>query len=296
MFASNHTFAFYRLAGKTIRFDQTVADLLPFRSEAVVCPSPPIPADLLELAQGSLVIQADGWLADRISTIFLWRDETGYLLEIPSAGYFWTSIDGSAICQVSGSPKEDTTFLSEVLLGPPLVLALALQGVWCLHASAIEHEGMLIAFLGAPFAGKSTLANYLASQPGNRWVVDDILPVVSENRRLVALPHFPQLKIPADQQPGVLVPEKLPLSAIYLLDDQLRISIQKLSPINSALALVGHTVAARLFDHRLLNLHFNFCSQVVSDIPMRRLTYPHILSELPRVWQWLKDNMADLNS
>ena len=112
-------------------------------------------------------------------------------MEIPAAGRFWTAADGSAIHQVSQVPGSDPAFLAEALLGPPLVLALALRDTWCLHASAVEYGGRVIAFLGESGAGKSTLAAYLAGQPGVRRVADDILPVAWQDHRLYYLAAFP---------------------------------------------------------------------------------------------------------
>jgi hypothetical protein len=240
------------------------------------------------------MIRISGRLVDRISIISLWRDNQGYVLEIPTAGCYWIASDGSVICHESQPTDADPAFLRGAILGPPLMLALAVRDIWCLHASAIEYDDNLIAFLGESGTGKSTLVAYLARQTGFRQVSDDILPVTRENNQLYALPHFPQLKIPIDRQPGFVFPGKMPLHVIYFLDEQPSFSIQGLSPAYAALVMAGHTVAASLFDRQLLSRHFNFCSRVVSDIHLRRLAYTRTQPELPIVWQRLKDDLADL--
>jgi hypothetical protein len=286
--------AFHRLAGQTIWIDHALPELRPFRSADQAIPLAQIPADLASLAKAAPALQADGWLADRFSAVSLWRDEYGTLMEIPEAGRFWTDSDGSIISYVSQFSGMEAGFLAEALLGPPLVLALALRDTWCLHASAVEYDHQVIAFLGESGTGKSTLAAYLSDQPGVRRVADDILPVALESRRLSALPHFPQLKLPIDQQPGPALPERLLLSVLYLLEPQATISVEPLGPGNSALLLAGHTVAARIFDRQLLSRHFTFCSRAAADIPVRRLAYPHEQAGLPGVWDALQNDLAIL--
>ncbi len=266
-------------------------ELQPYRVDSQASPPPQIPDNLPSLAKNPPGLQIEGWLSDQFSTISLWWDGRGTLMEIPAVGRFWTAADGSVVCQVSQTPDADPAFFKEALLGPPLMLALALQGSWCLHASAVEYGNKVIGFLGGSGSGKSTLAAFLAGQPGVRRAADDILPVTWQDRRLSARPHFPQLKLPGDQQPGPGFPDKLPLAALYLLDEQPTISIEALGPGDSTLVLAGHTVAARLFDRQLLSRHFEFCSQVAAIIPIRRLAYPRIRSELPALWQALQDDM-----
>ena len=78
------------------------------------------------------------------------------------------------------------------------------------------------------------------------------------------------------------------------MNEQPAISVEALGPGDSALVLAGHTVAARIFDRQLLSRHFGFCSQAASDLPMRRLAYPRIRSEMPVVWKALKADLAVL--
>jgi len=290
------TSGFYSLAGQTIRFDPWVPELQPFLQGSLHCRAYQLPSHFARLKANSPIAQVTGWLADQYQTISLWQDDSGYLLDIPSAGSFWTAADGGTICQVSCSGSTDLTFLAEAFLGPPLILALALRGIWCFHASAIEFEHQMVAFMGESGAGKSTLAVYLAKLPGVRRVSDDILPVMWEDGKLYALPHFPQLKIPQHQQPGLGFPQKLPLMAVYYLDEQPAISIKGLGSGNSALLLAGHTVAARLFDRQLLSNHFSFCGQAAAGISVRGLAYPRQWTELPWVLQALKDDLDSVQA
>lgn len=60
--------------------------------------------------------------------------------------------------------------------GTLVALLLHLRGTMVLHASAVELDGMVIAFLGHSGMGKSTLAALMCTA-GARVVTDDVLPV-----------------------------------------------------------------------------------------------------------------------
>jgi hypothetical protein len=286
--------ACHRLAGQPIWIDPGLPELLPFRCSDPASPPPQIPTHLSSLAGQPPSLRAEGWVAEHFSTVSVWQDEQGILTEVPTIGRFWTAADGSTISMVTIFPGSSPALRAEALLGPPLVLALALNGTWCLHASAVEIGGQCYAFLGGSGAGKSTLAAFLGGQPGVRRVADDILPVGFDDRQAWALPRFPQLKLPIRQQPGAVLPERLPLAAVFLLDEQPTLSIEPLRPGNSALLLAGQTVAARLFDRQLLARHLDFCIQAAPLMAARRLAYPRRLDGLPEVWKALQSELAAL--
>ena len=292
MLTNSDSPALHRLAGQDILIDPAIPEMMPFRIEKKVLPHPPLPDKLTKLSASAPLLQAEGWIADRLETISLWRDEDGILLEIPSAGRYWTSANGDAIHQVAGLPGLSPAILAQSLLGPPLVLALALRRVWCLHASAVSVAVRATAFLGNSGAGKSTLAAFLDGQPGVQRLGDDLLPIDWENGGLGVRPRFPQLKLPVNSQPGLSFPERLPLAAVYLLEEGPIIRIEPLSPASAALTLAAHSVAARLFDHALLEAHLDFCARAASLVPVRRLTYPRFYTELPAVWRALYADLA----
>lgn len=204
-------------------------------------------------------------------------------------GAYRVTQDGRNIDLLAVCPQASRDALVQTFLGPVLVLALALRGAWCLHASAVLWQGQAIAMLGESGSGKSTLAAYLGLQNGARGqrLADDVLPVVPEGESLVALPRFPQLKVPPEQHAGDLIPERTPLAALYVLPaehvGEERITLQPLAPRQAALALVRHTVAARLFDNALLARHLAFCVETAARTPVRRLIYPWRQEALPEV-------------
>jgi hypothetical protein len=172
----------------------------------------------------------------------------------------------------------------ETMLGPSLILALALQNsIYCLHASAVLINGQAIAFVGESGQGKSTLAHYL-SQTWQR-LGDDILPIgVGDNAGIFTHPHFPQLKLPLIDQYPPSAPASIPLRAIFVLKKETTtVSTQRLSAVEATLLLIRHTVASRLFSPNLLAQHTAFCANVAQTVPVYQLSYPHIWQKLPAI-------------
>ncbi|MCA9951803.1 MAG: hypothetical protein KDE48_19260, partial [Anaerolineales bacterium] len=226
-----------------------------------------------------------GWIGEQWRTTTLMTVPAGYWLHIAAVGKFFIARDGSGI---GVWPQEALThaWVTEAVLGPALSLALALQGVFCLHASAVAISGQVVAFVGESGWGKSTLAAFLH---GDNWqfVADDVLPLEVGEEGTTCLPNFPQLKLSAAQQWPLASPQRLPLTAVYLLTtptvQNSKVEIQPLSPLEATLALVRHTVATKLFDKQLLTQHLAFCSGIARHVPVKRLAYPRVYARLPEV-------------
>jgi hypothetical protein len=153
---------------------------------------------------------------------------------------------------------------------------LALQGVFCLHASAVLIKGRAVLFIGESGVGKSSLATYGEQIGAWRRVSDDVTAAAKD---FDVLPHFPQLKLPPEAQAGLDVPESLPLAAIYLLnvpeDAGAPVYVQAMSERESVAALVRHTVAARVFNGALLVRHLDYCTALAHTIDVMKVIYPH---------------------
>ncbi|MDY7092500.1 MAG: hypothetical protein SX243_05940 [Acidobacteriota bacterium] len=164
---------------------------------------------------------------------------------------------------------------AELLLGPGLILALALRDVFCLHASAVASDGRGAVFAGDSGRGKSTLAARLGGLPGITPVADDVLPVSAAAGE--ALPWFPQLKLSPQAQFGVAQPPRLPLGALFLLAGGPHcrtVEVCRLSPRLGGEALLRHTIAARLFSPPLLARHFEYLFSFAQRLPIFTLRYP----------------------
>ena len=216
-----------------------------------------------------------------------------FLLRVAGGSDFIISPDGRDI-RCAGW-KQDGGELNEtdrqILLGPVLVLALALRGTWSMHASAAIFNDNLLLFLGKSGQGKSTLAGYLSAEAGWRLAADDILPVTISSARMLAWPHFPQLKLPADAQPWLGLPEQLPIRKVCVLVDASvdeMPALQRLPASQAIQVILGHTAGTRMFPPALLAQHLAFCSRAIKQIPVYRLTYPHRREALPLVGKLLE--------
>jgi hypothetical protein len=213
----------------------------------------------------------------------------GYHVSVAGVGDFTIAAPGQSMGWLRAKGSDNQIF-EEALFGPALILYLALCDTWCLHASAVTRHGRAIAFMGDSGRGKSTLAAFLADEIDGGWqrIADDILPITAGPAGVTASPHFPQLKLPLKARPSPDLPAQIPLAAIYLLerptpedDNQAAVRIEPLSRYQATIALIGHTVAARLFDKTLLARHTHFCADAA--VPVHRLTYPHRYDLLPQI-------------
>jgi hypothetical protein len=231
----------------------------------------------------------NGWIGGEWRDVECLKTNRGYKIAITGIGAFTITTEGNRIAHAESWAGANPDLIREAFLGPVLTLALALQGTWCFHASAAKLNGQVVIFVGESGNGKSTLASCLNQNSGSAWrrVADDVLPVTLADSRIFALPHFPQLKLRAEDQYPLNEPERLPLGAVYVIsapdNQQEKIEIQHLTAREAMLALVRHTIASRLFDKELLARHLDFCAEVTARIPVRRLVYPRKLSLLPRV-------------
>lgn len=149
-----------------------------------------------------------------------------------------------------------------VLLGPPLLLALALAGRFCLHASAISVDGRVAWLLSAPSGtGKSTVA---ASARALGWqrLCDDLAPLLLDAAGTAwLLPRLPQLKLgPAATTATVA----LPCNGILALRRGPQGTLLPLADGALLALLLSSTVASRLFDRRLSTAHLDWATRLCS--------------------------------
>jgi hypothetical protein len=103
------------------------------------------------------------------------RGPTGYVARFPSLCEFRISADLRAI-RIQAAPGADLELLAALLLGNVLAFVLGMAGETVLHASAVEADGAALAILGAPGAGKSTLAAHLCLA-GAHLITDDTMRI-----------------------------------------------------------------------------------------------------------------------
>ena len=290
----------YRLAGRRVLTSRPVPQLIAFRCDKGSRELAPAPTPGRPLGT---VYRGPGWLGQAWREVQCSRGPSGYLIRVDERS-LELAIDHRGHCVAvrdgDRSPGPCTDELDELLmetvLGPGLILALALGGTWCLHASAVEIDGRVFAFAGESGVGKSTLARRL-EEAGCHRIADDVLPLEWSPVGLRALPRFPQLKVPPSEQPSLGHSESLPVAAI------LRVSpapvdspaIERMNAAEATLALARHTVASRLFDREPLSEHLRFCADVAaSGLAGYRLLYPHRPDAPARVHEQLQGLCREL--
>lgn len=279
---SEHRLWAYEVAGLRLVSDLPISQLTPFASDATVAGSRDLPASDGP-GDGVRVYAGPGWVGGRLRHVESRRASQGYLLKIEGAGDFEVSGDGTRVGRrqpvENGAPGEE---VAAAVLGPCLVLALALRGIWCLHASAASSAGSAVALAGESGCGKSTVAAALANGEEDwRRIADDLLPVKIENGAAKALPHYPQPGAVALSQALAEEPQEVSLAVVYLLEPgAAAVEVRQLTRRRAALALVRQTMAARLFDAELQARHLDFCAETARCLPVRSLCFPRRLAAL----------------
>ena len=273
----------YCLAGHVIATDTEIPALRPFAAgspgrrgwPAVVRPS----------GAQTQVRRVRGWVAGHDSAVSLSRSGDSYLLAVDELPPVAVDRAGCRVLPVETGPGDPAGRLVEVVLGPGLMLSLALGGTFALHAAAAARGARTVVLLGESGAGKSTTGRALGAVPGFARVADDVLPVAAGCGGLVALPHYPQLKVSAAEQYPAAAAERVAIAAIVVLAPDATgrsgVALEPLGERDAFLALARHTVAARLFDAALLERHAAFCATVAETTPVLRLAFPRRLDALP---------------
>lgn len=280
---------FYHLAGQDIYIPVPFPELEILektnKSDEEAFPFAP---DLLR--DNELISRTKGWVGGAQRFVEVYDTAGGMLLKVEGGGEFFISPRGGVIGKLN--PQAELGKLDRgIILGPGLVLALALRGVWSLHASAAMFKEKVIVFLGESGQGKSTLAAYLSQCSGWRLVADDILPVKIDSNEVIVLPHYPQLKLPKNAQPWVGLPEELSLNIIVLLKHARATQMPELDKLSTAQAvesLLGHMAGTRMFNASLLTRHLEFSTQAAKQISAYRLIHPHRRDTLPLVREFLE--------
>ena len=250
-------------------------------------------------AEGPEVRTAAGWAAGAWHRLRLSRDGPDLRLEVEGVAEFTLSGDGLALALARLDGELPPPRLAALAAGPPLVLALALQNVFCLHAAAVaDPGGRAVALVGPSGSGKSTLAAGLASISGWLPVADDTLAVEGrpghEGEVHTRFPHLPSAG--GLRPPGGL-PETLPLGGLMQLQRPLSAgaapSLSELDAGAGALVILRHTVGARLFPTELRRRHLDWCARLAAACPPRALAYPWAPGAAPAVARRLLSTLAD---
>lgn len=251
-------------------------------------------------------LQEDGWYR------LLYHDDNEFLVN-PRSGEIWCRWPPSA-------PAEDFV---PYLVGPVLGFVLRFREVCCLHASAVNIGGRIIALAGPHQAGKSTTAAAFVKL-GYPVLTDDIVALAEADHEFLVQPGYPRLCLWPDVETPLYSSQSLPqitagwdkrymdltsgshcfqlqsqpLSAVYLLEDRMDAAdCPKVEavPISSALVkLSANTYMTYLLDPDLKAKEFYFLSRLVSRVPVRRVV-PHTdPAGIPRLCEAILEDLKAL--
>ncbi|HEY1316416.1 MAG TPA: hypothetical protein VGF10_04315 [Gaiella sp.] len=184
------------------------------------------------------------------------RDPAGrFRVYAPRNGRHLVSPDGADI--LSALPRIAPWRWQRLLFAQVLPLAATLRGLELLHASAVELDGRILAFVARAGTGKTSVATHLVAG-GAALVTDDVLAVEPVGGRLVGYPGAPTfnvareelLRVPPERRPRLgrrlgeadklvlsarLVDGPRPLGALFFLarpsGDRIRIERVEPDPI-----------------------------------------------------------------
>lgn len=271
----------YRLAEHCLCSDRPLAMLDPWRIDGASVSKPPV-TDVFA-PEGMPRYLESAWIGNRWRKVHFWQREQRLRLHIEAAGEWLIDLERLAVHKLSIAPV-DPGLIAEIALGPGLILLLAQCDVFCLHASGVLIADRARLFSGDSGQGKSTLAR------ADSWrrISDDITPVKVDQEGAWVFPHFPQLKLAAQDQYLTADPSRWPLHALYLLcpargERNGTIAAVLLQPAEAARAIIAHTVASRLFTPRVLANHLAHAARLARLVPVYRLRYPWGMGNLPAV-------------
>jgi hypothetical protein len=222
------------------------------------------------------------------------HEDAGYCIWAPRYGRHLVSNDGVRVrCALPAGPAWRW---ERLLFAQVLPLAAALCGRELFHASAVALDGFVLAFVGQPGAGKSSVAAHLVAR-GASFVTDDVLALEPTGRMVLAYPGTSLAGIDTRELATMstsgrarlgarlgrsdkaylaapVVEGPLPLHALYFLARGSRRSIEigpaQLTPSR----LLGSAFITYLRSERHLVQHLDACARIAAAVPTLEVSAP----------------------
>jgi hypothetical protein len=238
----------------------------------------------------------------------------GFQLEFDDTGTFDVTQRGRVIAWAPGRASAMELVRAD-LLGGVFSVALHLQGLLCLHGSAVGVDGSAVGFLANKGSGKSTLATALCAA-GGTLITDDMLPI-DPHVPVTAWPSMPAVRLLHDSAshlryasgqthpvtnkyhvnelpPDQVEMRRLPVSAIYELTPvpagpnvppAERIRVKGTDAVGTLLR--HHRAGTAIGGSESMNL-FLRASDIVRTIPVYRLHVARNFTQLPDVVEQIR--------
>jgi hypothetical protein len=247
-----------------------------------------------------------------------WRvDPTEACLVYDGIGAFLIRLGREIVLRPEPGVAEER--VRPLVIGTALAVLLVQRGGLVLHASAVGVDGRAAAFLGGPGWGKSTAAAALR-QRGHRLVADDITSVVLDGDRHLVQPGFPIQRLSEETatalghdystlRPLISTAQKrqhsvagpfddtpVVLDRLYVLADAPGpdVLIERLSGHNALSELIRHSHGASIVhESGLAAEHLRRCAQLVSTVPVSRLSRPRSFARLEAMVEAVERDVRD---
>lgn len=243
------------------------------------------------------------------------------IVRFPRLAEFEISADGRCVEKMAADGVDGVT-LEHLYLNQVLPLALARQGKFVFHGSAVDLGEFAVAFTGASGRGKSTIAASFA-RDGYPFLTDDALLLEPIGDAFSVVPSHPSIRLWGDSErelggsarraPAVSYTSKArllaggklnfasdasPLRAVYCLGQGQAndITIARLGPSDSLMSLARHSFLADVEDPARLTQHLDRMALIANAVPFFHLDYPRDFGELPRVMSAIKAHALSLSS
>ncbi|MEO5937211.1 MAG: hypothetical protein ABIP81_08350 [Terriglobales bacterium] len=218
---------------------------------------------------------------------------------------------------LDGSPE---AAFKTYMLGHLLSFALIGLGIETIHAASVVLDGEAIAITGDSARGKSTLSAAFL-QAGYSLLCDDFLVLRPNGQEYVGYPGLPRIKL-YERVAEHLAPKGkvgVPMSKshrpkiIYALDDILDpvpvrvfyalasprsvgglkgVHIEHLTERQAYLELTENSFNITVKTPERLASQFEWATELVKRVPVKRLSYPRVLSILPEVIAAVQEDLA----
>ena len=236
-------------------------------------------------------------------TLSLAKTRKAFVLRSPELADFRINSDCSRI-EIMADPATPAESIRHLLLDQVLPRVVAQRGRPVLHASAVNMNNAVVAFMGDTGAGKSTIATWF-DQQGHCLLTDDCLALDAGPAGVRIIASYAGARL-WDDSPALSQISATELSPVAHYSDKLRLHLthcepqqaldltavlvlapenpvsggtMELTPLTGAeavMALVRHSFQLDITDHQRCSAQLTTLSEIVNKgLPIFQLTYPH---------------------